>query len=1428
MGVPGLFRFITQRYPDVVRDCDDVPNPEFDNLYLDFNGVVHLCTHEIHKVQGTCLDETTLATIYGYLEALFDIAQPKKLLYLAIDGVAPAAKLSQQRQRRFISHKAFLDFYQDKKEMEGWTGEIVLRPEEAFDLNVITPGTQFLEDVTAAMVYYVIKKMNEDSKWKKIKVIISGHRVPGEGEHKIVDFIRRKKSSPNYDSNTRHCFYGLDADLILLALSTHEPHFCLLREKITYSGRAMLNEADLKKNVSYKDARGFEYFHVGLLRQYLELEFSFKEGSTTELNEPMVPIPTKHDVYFNLERTIDDIIFLTFFSGNDFLPCLPGTNIHDGGLEELFVCYNEAREHILSENSKVLSYAGDEKYNSDKNFLVNATNCEINWVFFKRVLSLISTKEASSLKRIREGLNKRRQEQAEDEGSLEEEVLDEVMPLLTLQPTATGRVRHDSTASNLSVPVPPTPRTSAASSYVNEESAITVDVADMLSKAVNAVEAEGHGRKQSTASALSIPATKAPRNSSASEYKDPGAEVVDVTSMLSNALKTYENKSKSTGKAWGGNQQGGQEVDKNASAHLAALLGVNNAKREESGTNEKASAHLASLLGIGEGTSQSKREEEVSEEEYSALKDEYYSENLASAIAESNGMVSITTNYIEGLKWILHYYFQGLVSWNWYYKYHFTPLASTMLSQDLIKIDKSIHFEPSEPLKPFQQLLSCLPSGSGGCMPKCLADLMTNSLKEFYPKEYSMILDPFSRFKDRCDIPFIDKKKLVEEHDKAIACSSLSPSEKLRNCSDTAYIMQFNKDACNNFPPPLGFFPELRNMKISKKSFVFPPFQDKFRPVVCKDALIGHLQPPSGFPSLQSLPYTAYLKVRKPKGSKFSNNSPSVIVRLSDGEEEADMAALAAAEGNVAELGSYKDLITKAKSAQIARMFVGNVGLCGYPFLIEGIVESLYDSEGKWSLSKKGQVQKGASDVDWDTLREDTISQWFDGKGIDCGKIHLIADIRPLVGMRRLLNGALVREYNDVPVRTPVQAIPNLSLVQDERYFEKEAVSPDKILTPKTETVYLGSDHYGCVAIVNDYDASSGLFSIEIKKKHGIDEMGQLSSKYSHTKEEYIPANSVASGLGIQPLTLARLSSRINISLPNGSFVGIGMQLKSGREELCVAGYTRKAEARNRSGRFIWEYSRKAYDILAEFKEFAPDFFEGVDKDPSRDSFSLKDLNLGVCPTRELPEEDGEDGTEEKRKLTKDPLLRCREILDWIRKQENFGLPLMPCSSNSVSQNVAHKIEEEARLIAKQEHKIIKLERIRSNELIIPGSKPLFRTTTVFFPPFTRVINICSSGSVPFGLQGTVISCCEDLVEVLFDEPFISGKKLYGKCEDFRGFTVPIAHLLNLTIKEFEVKKRKDSYTNDPSSSQKKKQKKKGKDKKGNTAMNMFELLGDS
>lgn len=209
---------------------DGTQIPEFDNLYLDMNSILHTCTHaNDDDVKKRMSEEEVFSKIFAYIDHLFHTIGPKQTFYMAIDGVAPRAKMNQQRARRFRTamdaEKALEKAIRDGEEIPKG---------EPFDSNSITPGTEFMAKLTENLKYFIHDKISNDSAWSSTSIILSGHEVPGEGEHKIMEYIRRMRAQPDYNANTRHCIYGLDADLIMLGLSTHDPHFALLREEVTF------------------------------------------------------------------------------------------------------------------------------------------------------------------------------------------------------------------------------------------------------------------------------------------------------------------------------------------------------------------------------------------------------------------------------------------------------------------------------------------------------------------------------------------------------------------------------------------------------------------------------------------------------------------------------------------------------------------------------------------------------------------------------------------------------------------------------------------------------------------------------------------------------------------------------------------------------------------------------------------------------------------------------------------------------------------------------------------------------------------------------------------------------------------------------------------------------------------------------------------
>ncbi|KAF7682535.1 5'-3' exoribonuclease 4 [Astathelohania contejeani] len=366
MGVPSLFRWLTEKYPDALQPLSY--QNRTDILYLDFNAIVHNASRSPIAPDARS-DSETYRNICAMVDAMIESVRPAQMLFISVDGVAPRAKLLQQRARRYRSADEALnsgkqffaeranvvDSAMEKIDTEGATlqyqsEDLINECDEIFDANSITPGTQFMERLDNAMDIYIKHRLSCDPLWKNITVVYSGSRVPGEGEQKIMSFIRKQNLR---SKKTRHLIYSPDADLIFLALSQHDKNVNVMRPDPGFSDnmrRCQCNSCGKTGHSSMVcgkfQVQPYVVLVTAVLRDNLALQFK------SAIKRP-----------FLKERIIDDWIFMCFFVGNDFLPTLPCFEIRCEAIEDLTslisMNYNECGRYITENDHidpKVLRY----------------------------------------------------------------------------------------------------------------------------------------------------------------------------------------------------------------------------------------------------------------------------------------------------------------------------------------------------------------------------------------------------------------------------------------------------------------------------------------------------------------------------------------------------------------------------------------------------------------------------------------------------------------------------------------------------------------------------------------------------------------------------------------------------------------------------------------------------------------------------------------------------------------------------------------------------------------------------------------------------------------------------------------------------------------------------------------------------------------
>jgi len=340
MGVPSYFSYIIKTHANILCKYWNIFNKgiTFDRLYMDCNSILYDSFHSVSQdksyteIEKEILEKTSDKIAY-YIEQL----KPQSTIYIAFDGVAPFAKIEQQKTRRYRSwyESSIISRFEQSTNTEVTDTDVT----DNLDKNttktpitstMFTPGTDFMKKLSSHMKQKFSTK-EAKQRFKVKEIIVATPEQAGEGEHKLYEHLRKY---PLLDENSQIAIYGLDADLIMLSLFhlSYCPNIYIVREAPSFA-HVLLQEE--KEDINPDEPL---FLDVAALGRCI----------SSEMN---CAFPDAHRMY--------DYVFLCFFLGNDFLPHFPALNIRTHGMQRLIDVYREVigntQERFLVSKTKPYS-----------------------------------------------------------------------------------------------------------------------------------------------------------------------------------------------------------------------------------------------------------------------------------------------------------------------------------------------------------------------------------------------------------------------------------------------------------------------------------------------------------------------------------------------------------------------------------------------------------------------------------------------------------------------------------------------------------------------------------------------------------------------------------------------------------------------------------------------------------------------------------------------------------------------------------------------------------------------------------------------------------------------------------------------------------------------------------------------------------------
>ena len=390
MGIPSYFAHVLKKYPHVIKRLSELPC--INNLYLDCNGMVYDVVRQMQYTpeNQAAYESEMLQRICESIDACITILRPTSSVFIAFDGVAPVAKLNQQRERRYKSW--YLGEMEAQRRRDhnkinkkgGQKGGRVEPPKPAWNTSAITPGTKFMNALHDKLAEYYDTtnkaELNARYNLSGAGIIVSSSKEPGEGEHKLFEYIREHAAD---HANMTTIIHGLDADLIMLCMSHLRISHGIYLYRETPEFVKSINVALDEKERYFMDIPVFADAIVENLR-------------VTHMKSDQTPVM--------------DYIFMCFMLGNDFMPHFPALNIRTTGINSLM----EAYRATIAPNETIIQ-------------TTVTGECAIHWPNYKKLVAHLAAQELTLIRK--EHTTRDRQARHMRDTDKEDDVMHDVLML---------------------------------------------------------------------------------------------------------------------------------------------------------------------------------------------------------------------------------------------------------------------------------------------------------------------------------------------------------------------------------------------------------------------------------------------------------------------------------------------------------------------------------------------------------------------------------------------------------------------------------------------------------------------------------------------------------------------------------------------------------------------------------------------------------------------------------------------------------------------------------------------------------------------------------------------------------------------------------------------------------------------------------------